>query len=155
MSISQEQAVRPVRLGYGHLPEVMALEKDAYADPWKQSMFRQEIVNVSSYFWVLGLEDEVIGYGGFWLVVDEAHITKVTIARPYRGRGLGRELLSFLLREAERLSANTARLEVGEHNGSARRLYERLGFIAVGLRRGYYAKTNESAIVMVKVLRGA
>src|SRR5690606_27411578 len=92
--------------------------------------------------------------GGFWLLLDEAHITKVTVAAPWRGQGLGHELMLHLLDTAQRRGATSARLEVREHNEAARHLYERLGFHAVGLRKGYYAKTNGTAVVMAKTLRG-
>ena len=152
MSVSSRLEFLP--LAQDHIAQLLAIETEAYPDPWKQAMFRQETTNPTSFFCVAYREHELIAYGGFWLLLDEAHITKVTVAAPWRGQGLGHELMAFLLREAEERGANTARLEVREHNVPARSLYERLGFRAVGLRKGYYAKTNETAVVMAKTLRG-
>jgi len=155
MSVSRESAVKFARLRAEHIPNVLEIEHEAYPDPWKQGMFRQELTNASSYFCVAFREEELAGYGGFWLLIDEAHITKVTVARDFRGQGIGLQLMEHLLREAETRGANAARLEVREKNMRARQLYEGLGFDVVGARKGYYALTNETAIVMVKSLRGA
>lgn len=152
MSVSEESLVQIKRLAQEHIEPLLEIENEAYPDPWKHSMFQQEITNSTSYFYVLLREEEIVGYGGFWLMLDEAHITKVTVAGGHRGQGIGRKLMLHLLLEAEAKGANTARLEVREHNAAARGLYERLGFRAVGLRKGYYAKTNETAVVMAKSL---
>lgn len=152
MSISEKKIVRFLRLNAGHIETLLEIENEAYPDPWKHGMFRQEITNPTSFFCVVYMNGELAGYGGFWLMLDEAHITKVTIAQEFRRQGIGLELMRHLLREAIRQGANVARLEVREANLAARTLYEGLGFQEVGLRKGYYIKTNETAVVMVKTL---
>lgn len=152
MSVSTRLEFHPLALG--HISQLLEMENEAYPDPWKQGMFRQEITNATSFFCVGLLEGAIVAYGGFWLLLDEAHITKVTVGLTWRGQGLGRQLMAHLIEMAESRGANAARLEVREHNVPARRLYESLGFRAVGLRKGYYAKTNETAVVMAKTLRG-
>jgi ribosomal-protein-alanine N-acetyltransferase len=69
-------------------------------------------------------------------------------------RAVGRELLDWLLRRAESMGANIARLEVRESNAAARALYEAAGFREIGIRKGYYTQNNESAVVMSLALRG-
>ena len=69
-----------------------------------------------------------------------------------RSRGLGRRLLEFIEDAARRSGARMTTLEVRESNYRARRLYNSAGYRIVGFRRGYYAKTDESAIVMLKEL---
>jgi len=152
MSVSERSRLEFVPLGIHHIPELLEIENEAYPDPWRQGMFRQEITNATSCFIVAFQEDDIVGYGGFWLLLDEAHITKVTVAAAHRGKGLGHELLVHLLEKARERGATCARLEVREHNAPARRLYERMGFQSVGLRKGYYAITNETAVVMAKNL---
>ncbi len=137
------------RLTRHDIPVLMPVEREAYPDPWTQGMFRQETVNQSSHFYV-GYEGEsLIVYGGFWLVLEEAHLTKVTVRADRRGEGLGRALMVFLLDEARRLGATTVRLEVRESNLPAQRLYRTLGFRKVGVRKGYYTRSQENAVVMV------
>jgi len=152
MSVSECNALRMVPLNLDYLRDILRIEHEAYPDPWTQGMFRQEMHNGTSHFYLGFQDDALVAYGGFWLVLDEAHITKVTVAADHRGRGLGGELMQFLERRATRLGATSMRLEVREQNQVARRLYTNLGFRAVGLRHGYYAKTNETAVVMMRNL---
>ncbi len=140
------------KLRSDHIPLVMPLELEAYPDPWTQGMFQQETNNGASHFYVVFANDQILGYGGFWFVLDEAHITKVTIASPFRGQGYGRTLMAFLIERVIDLDGAEIRLEVREGNTAARHLYESLGFESVGLRKGYYARTNETAVVMKKSL---
>jgi ribosomal-protein-alanine N-acetyltransferase len=152
MSISEQVALRVERFGEQHIDLLMPIEIEAYPDPWTHGMFRQELTNATSNFFVAYLDDEIVGYCGFWLVLEESHVTKITVAEPWRGRGYGRVLLNFLLETSFARGAETIRLEVREGNLPALRLYESLGFRRVGLRRGYYAKTNETAVVMARHL---
>jgi ribosomal-protein-alanine N-acetyltransferase len=153
MSVRPQMSPRFERLAPVHISRIQVIENEAYPDPWTFNMFRQELENRTSYFCVLMISETIAGYGGFWHVVDEVHITKVTVAQPFRGMGYGRVLMNHLLDEGQRLEATYARLEVREANTVAQELYRSLGFQAVGLRKGYYAKTNESAVVMVKELQ--
>jgi ribosomal-protein-alanine N-acetyltransferase len=133
---------------------VLAIDGECYPDPWTRGMFEQELRNETSCFVVGERDGQVAAYGGFWLLLDEAHITKVTVAPAFRGCGFGRALMLYLLSEAEQRGAESMRLEVRESNAVARALYETLGFRQEFLRKGYYAGTNEAAVVMVKSLTG-
>ena len=152
MSVSESIALRFQPIAVEHLDEILGIEVEAYPEPWTEGMFRDEIRNTHSHFFVATVGDTLVGYGGFWLVVDEAHITSVTVRDSYRGRGLGHRLVEFLLREAEDVGARMATLEVRVSNVRARNLYLRYGFRPVGLRKNYYPKSNEDAIVMLKEL---
>jgi len=145
-------ALRYVRFRREYLPALHAIEEASYPDPWTEGMFRQELTNASSHFYVVFLGEELIGYGGFWFVIGEAHITKLTVSEAYRGRGYGKELMEFLFQKGAALGAATFRLEVREGNIAARRLYAGLGFEEVGLRKGYYIRTNETAVIMEKAV---
>lgn len=152
MSISEERAVAYVRICRDHLPELNAMEQASYPDPWTEGMFQQEITGESSHFYIALRDGEMLGYAGFWLLLDEAHITKITVDRAHRGLGHGQAFLEFLMTRARALGAETIRLEVRQSNAVARQLYSRNGFDEVGVRKGYYARSAEDAIVMVKNL---
>lgn len=152
MSIQEQAALRFERIAREHIPLLLPIEHEAYPDPWTQGMFRQEIESRNSHFYVVQLNDEIVGYGGFWLVLDEAHVTKVTVAEAHRGRGFGRRLMEYLLERSTWYGAASIRLEVREQNDPAIQLYASLGFKRIGLRPGYYAKTNETAVVMFRNL---
>jgi len=152
MSVSEEHAVAYVRICRDHLPALVAMEEASYPDPWNLGMFTQEITGQSSHFYVALRDGEMVGYAGFWLLLDEAHITKITVAGNERRRGHGQALLEFLMDRARALDAKTVRLEVRASNAAARGLYQRNGFQEVGVRKGYYARAGEDAVVMVKNL---
>lgn len=142
-------ALRFERIALKHLPDLMEIEVEAYQEPWTLNMFRQEVFNGSSHFHVALLGDEVAGYVGFWLVLDEAHITSVTIRDTMRGRGLGRQLMEFIMDAAKAVGATRASLEVRVTNHRAQNLYRSMGFREVYVRKGYYAKNREDALVMM------
>ena len=154
MSVSPQTALKFVLLQEKHLDQIMEVELEAYPEPWTPGMFREEMRSSRSYFCLAFAEGQFVGYGGYWLVLDEAHITSVTVAAHQRGRGYGREQVLHLLESAKEQGARIATLEVRESNNPARHLYDSLGFCSVGLRKGYYSKTNEDAVVMVKELDG-
>lgn len=140
------------KLTKGIIDDLMCIELEAYPDPWTRGMFVEESKGKRSHFYVMYLGSELIGYGGFWLVLDEAHITSVTVCASQRGKGLGRDLMHFLLAKAGEAGARMATLEVRASNDTARNLYLSLGFRAVGLRKQYYPKSREDAVVMLKEL---
>lgn len=141
-------AFKPFTIAY--LPIVLFIESESYPEPWTHGMFRQELTNPCSHLWIAMQGDSLIGYAGFWLILDEAHVTRVTVAEKHRGMGYGRMITEHLLEQAGALGAVLARLEVRETNVAARGLYERLGFEVEGIRRGYYQRTNEDAVLMIK-----
>jgi len=106
-------------------------------------------------FYLVALQGEkVVGYGGMWIVLDEAHITNVAVHPELRGRGVGRALMMELLSRAVVLGAPGITLEVRVSNQVARNLYKSLGFVEKGMRRKYYSDNNEDAIIMWLYLRG-
>lgn len=155
MSVSGEISLRFRRLSALDIADLLPIEQEAYDDPWSPGMFQQELDNQASHFFVVFAQDALVGYGGFWFVVDEVHITKVTVSAECRSRGYGREIMQYLLERGKELGAVYARLEVRELNEVARKLYASLGFREIGLRHGYYTKTNETAVVMTKRIAGA
>lgn len=152
MSVSESTILRFVPLQEEHLDEILDIEHEAYPEPWTVRMFRDEMRNARSHFYVAFRDDRIIGYAGFWLVLDEAHITTVAVRDVCRGLGYGRQLLNHLLAAAVDAGARRATLEVRVSNLRARNLYVSVGFRPVGLRKGYYPKNNEDAIVMLAEL---
>lgn len=141
-----------VRLQKEFLPAVLVLEHESYPDPWTQGMFHQEMRNGPSHFYLAFHEGVLVAYGGFWMILDEVHITKVTVAAPFRGQGLGRVFMTFLEDRGLDAGGKVIRLEVRESNAPARGLYRNMGFEEIGVRKNYYAVSAENAIVMVKHL---
>jgi len=135
-----------------HIDSVHAMEVESYPDAWSRELFLPEINNRAGKFFVFFIEDTLIGYAGYWLGGEEAHITKFTVAPPLRQRGLGTLFMNYLFEQVKKEGVQRIVLEVREMNYPARCLYEKMGFQIIGTRIGYYARTRENAIVMTRYL---
>jgi len=133
-----------------HLSEVMELEKRTYPDSiWPASLFFCEInLNPSGIYFVALKNGKVIGYAGMWLKMRQSHITTVVVDENYRGKGTGMSLVIKLLREAIKHKASHSILEVKKSNRAAIKLYKKLGFKEIGIRKNYYLEDKEDAVVM-------
>jgi ribosomal-protein-alanine N-acetyltransferase len=149
------------RLGLGNLQEIEEIERRCYPTPWSRSMFAGELAKPSSIcLGAFGADEQEGKLAGYLIVsryVDAWHVMNVAVAPEHRGRGIAAMLLERLFE----LTATDARrgytLEVRVSNTTAIGLYERLGFRARGVRRGYYTDNREDALIMWKdpVPRGA
>jgi len=136
-----------------YLDGVLAIEKVSFPTPWSRSSYLNEIYNNNfAYYYVALAGQKVIGYAGLWIIVEEAHITNIAVHPDYRGRCLGKTLLKVLMEEAAYLGADRITLEVRASNWIAQRLYERMGFVCAGIRKGYYSDNQEDAYIMWKHL---
>ena len=130
-----------------HVPQIAALEKELFTDAWSERSIASELENDLA-LWLVALDGEiVVGYIGSQTVLGEADMLNLAVAPGYRRRGLGRNLIQELI---SRLDAHRLTLEVRISNESARRLYESMGFVQVGLRRNYYEKPREDALILRK-----
>lgn len=119
---------------------VRALEEATFSSTWQEGAFLNELKNnPCAHYIVLRQPDgSVAGYAGFWLLLDEVHVTAIAVAPELRGSGAGKRLLYSLLCRARRNSAKWATLEVRQDNPAAQKLYRRFGFAKVGTRKAYY-----------------
>jgi len=130
--------------------------------PWPKHAYHYELFeNEHSYYLVLKwvesgwkswlgarLSASIVGYGGFWMIAGEAHVSTLAVSVDWRGRGLGAWLLWNLLERARQLGAFEATLEVRASNKVAQSLYAKFGFVKVGERRRYYQDNGEDAWIM-------
>ena len=93
-------------------------------------------------------KEYIIGIAGFWVMVDEAHITTLAVRNAYRRQGIGERLLIAIVEMAVDLKANVVTLEVRTSNKQAQALYDKYGFQRVGTRRAYYTDNGEDAVLM-------
>jgi len=124
------------------------IDKESFYDPWGDSLWVDELNNGLATYLVLEQDGQIVGYGGFWLVVDEAQITRIAIARQHRHQGLGRQLMDELIDHAWKLGAISMTLEVRTSNLAAQKLYTGCDFQAKGIRPHYYADNHEDALIM-------
>jgi len=128
---------------------IMSIEPHIYSHPWTLGNFVDSLKSGYSA-WVLEKDTEIIGYSLQMMVLDEAHLLNLSIAKAYQKRGLGRLLLEHMIQIAKNLNAIHMFLEVRPSNISAIALYENMGFNEMAIRRNYYPSTigREDAILM-------
>ena len=128
---------------------VQAIERASFSSPWPPNAYRSELeTNRLANYLVARADGEIVGYGGMWLMVDEAHITTFAVHPAWRRQRIGERLLVAFLDIAMERGAHEATLEVRLSNLPARKLYEKYGFRPVGLRPRYYSDDNEDALIM-------
>jgi len=96
-----------------------------------------------------GQREQVVGFAGVWFMVDQLHLVTIAVDPAHQGRGVAHRLLLACFGLAAEAELRTVTLEVRASNLRAQQLYERFGFVRVGLLRRYYSDNNEDAIVML------
>ncbi len=131
------------------LPAVLAIEQDSYDFPWTASIFR-DCLRVGYYSQVYVSQHGVLGYSIMSLSAGECHLLNLCIHPEFRARGLGSRLIGQLLDVARRKRAGIMLLEVRTSNHAAYRLYTRMGFNEIGMRKDYYParRGREDALVL-------
>ena len=141
--------VQIVPMRVDDLPAVHAIERASFESPWPPDAYRSELeTNRLAQYLVVRADQEVVGFGGMWLMVDEAHVITFAIHPEWRRQHIGERLLLAMLDIAIDGGAHEATLEVRLSNLPARRLYEKFGFRPVGLRPRYYSDNGEDALIM-------
>jgi len=132
--------------------EVQQIELASFSSPWPPNAYRNELTTnrLASYL-VARIDGGIVGFGGMWLMVDEAHITTFAVHPAWRRQRIGERLLVAFLDLARDRHAREATLEVRLSNLPARRLYEKYGFRPVGVRPGYYSDNHEDALIMTTI----
>ena len=128
---------------------VLEIEKESFSSPWSKWTFENELSkNNRSHFLVAKSAGKILGYIGFWMIFDEAHIVNVAVSSKLRHSGFGTLLLASALVVADRLGAKKTTLEVRVTNTPAQRLYEKFGFEIISIRKKFYTDTGEDAYIM-------
>ena len=134
------------------LDQVMELEEDLFTVPWTKEGFFTFLTREDTMFFVVEEKEKILGYCSMMRVLDEGDILNVAVRRDRQREGIGQFLVDSLFRMAKPLGIRLVHLEVRESNGSARRLYQRMGFREDGLRKNYYTDPTEAAVLMTKEL---
>jgi len=133
--LAQAFALRPMQME--DMEAIMVIEPTIYSHPWTRGNFVDSL-NSGYSAWVLLQQQKVIGYALMMMVLDEAHLLNISVAKPQQKQGLGRYLLTHMIEISRRHKAANMFLEVRTSNLSAITLYESMGFCEMAIRRGYY-----------------
>lgn len=123
----------------------------AFDDFWSYDVLKKELECPNSYFIVAKNNDEIVGFAGLKVIVDEADIMNIVVKKSFRHNGIGSVLLEHLISYAKANNLKTITLEVNENNLSAIRLYNKFSFDHIGIRKKYYNGESD-AIIMSKNL---
>lgn len=132
------------------IDEVLAIEESSFTNPWTRSMYLTELENVGVSYCFLARDEggRAVGFCSFWRILDELHVNNIAVLPPFRRLGVATTLLTYVLSRGVTLGARRATLEVRRSNDTARLLYERFGFTVAGVRRDYYTKPVEDALIL-------
>lgn len=142
--------VAPMKLE--DLNEVLEIEVLAFATPWSRNSFLYELLENERALYLTAKNElgRVMGYVGMWIVLDEGHITNLAIHPDYRRHGVAHKIMTELLAVSKEKGVRYLTLEVRRSNTPAQELYQKMGFVHMGVRRKYYLDNNEDALIMWK-----
>ncbi len=132
---------------------VAEIERGAFSTPWKPSTFRGLVDSAGATLRVAEVAPHgVVGYSVLWCALDQGELANIAVAEERRGVGLGAKLLEDAIEGARSAGVRILYLEVRQSNSLALSMYSRRGFIQVGLRKSYYDRPQEDALVLMKRL---
>ena len=132
------------------LDAIAAIEECSFTVPWSRDSFASALSSDYITVFIAERDRVTIGFGCTALLPPECEIPNIAVHPDERGKGTGDALFSHMLRFAAEKGADTAFLEVRESNAPARCLYEKHGFISIAVRKNYYIKPTENAVIMQK-----
>lgn len=131
------------------VPQVAELESQTFSQPWSAKGFLDSLKLSNTIFLVACDGQEIVGYAGMYLSVDEGEIVNVAVAQNMRRKGIGDALLDEMAECAAKKGAQRIVLEVRVSNEPAIRLYEKHGYVRCGVRKGFYELPKEDAYIMI------
>lgn len=142
-----------------NLDQVIEVERSCFSDPWPRSAFMAELSHSWSHFKILVRHESsndlrIDGYLIAWMLPEEMHLLKMAVLPEWQRRGLARQMLGSCLSTFSQLGGGTASLEVRPSNKAALGLYGSFGFTQIAVRRAYYSKDNEDALLFIKDVPG-
>lgn len=136
------------RMTEADLPQVCEIENGTFSDPWSEEDFRKSLLDDKNDYLVVDIEGNIAGYCGYWGVAGEGDIFNVAVKKEYRRRHIGETMLKALIKMGVERGITSFTLEVRSSNEPAILLYESLGFERAGIRKDFYSKPKEDAVIM-------
>lgn len=132
------------------LDQVCQIEEDNFSMPWSRQAFLDSIRHPEQLYLVAEQDERIRGYCGMWIVLEEGQINNVAVDRKFRRQGVASAMFEAFLKQGYEMGARRFTLEVRESNQSAIALYEKFSFQNVGIRKNFYDKPVEHAVIMWK-----
>ena len=148
--MSADCVIRPAR--EDELEEILAIENASFTCPWSRQSFLDAFAGGPVTIYAAERDGVLVGFSCLLTIGEEAEILNIAAAPDHRHEGVGGLLLTRMLDDAEESGAQNVYLEVRASNTPARSLYKKAGFSEIGIRRHYYTKPREDAILMKKAI---
>ena len=129
---------------------VAEIENKSFSMPWSKEGFRSSLLRDDSEFLIAKINDKVVGYCGYYFAADEAEITNIAVDSEYRNKGIAYQIMYSVFEKCISRNTRSMYLEVRKSNIYAIMLYKKSGFIESGIRKNFYSKPKEDALVMIK-----
>ena len=139
-----------VEMTADHVIQIAQLERECFSDPWSQNSIASELENPLSYWLVAMAGNVVAGYVGSQTVLGESDMMNLAVRGEFRRQGVARDLVLALIDGLNQRGSHCLTLEVRDSNAPARKLYEKLGFVQVGIRPNYYQHPREDGQILRK-----
>lgn len=133
------------------LEQVTKIEKEIFSVPWSDKSFSDACNKENNVYLVCVVDNKVAGYCGMWTVLGEGNITNMAVAQEFRQQGIAKRLMTEMELRGRKLDVDTFFLEVRQSNIPAQKLYASMGYTQIGIRKRFYEKPVEDAIIMSKI----
>ncbi len=141
-------SLRLVKMTRRHLSQILEIEQLCFSETWHEVDFLR-LIDLPDALCLVALKaGRVIGYSCLWVVIESSELGNLAVHPQFQGQGVGARLLERNLAICRKRGVITVFLEVRASNIRAITLYEHHGFSRVGLRRRYYSKPTEDAVIM-------
>lgn len=145
--------IRIVDADLTHVDGIVAIEQECFSEPWSHETITGQLSGPNHVFLAALDADTVVGYVGLMYVLDEGYISNVAVTASHRRQSIADRLIMELISRADKLHLKFLTLEVRQSNEAAKSLYTKRGFIPVGVRKNYYVKPKEDALIMTLYLK--
>ncbi len=136
------------KMAEADLPEVCEIEKENFSEPWTEEDFRNAVKDKNNIYLTAVINERIAGYCGCWGIAGEGDIFNVAVKKEFRRQSIAFLLLGELKKEAAARGITSLTLEVRISNEPAIALYQKLGFVHSGIRKDFYSKPREDAVIM-------
>ena len=132
--------------------QVEMIEKQIFSIPWSQKSFEDACQSNDNIYLVCEMNGQIAGYCGLWTVLGEGNITNMAVSGGFRRLGIAETLMKEMEKRGMSKNVVTYFLEVRKSNEAAVNLYKKMGYVQIGVRKNFYEKPVEDALVMSKTI---
>lgn len=133
-----------------HIKDITELERQCFSEPWSENALSEELSNTCAVFFAAIVDNILVGYIGMHNICSQGYITNIAVFKQYRRKGIAGTLLQKIIEYALDNNMEFVSLEVRKSNMPAISLYIKYGFKEMGIRKKFYSKPCEDAVIMTR-----